>query len=253
MKLFHTGLIILLAGGLAGCDPASPGTNMMSDFGTMTGGDGAALSPEQKALRAREKSYAQARVGGAAAGAALAGGLCMALGGKTEQCLASAAVGGAAGYAAVSYAARRDASFRVSQQSLEADIRQARADNQTLQQNVSAAEKALAYQQSEAARLKAGLKSGAVSSKEAAARVGTMKGDLASVKTLQSSAENRLASLQNSQAAYARAGMSSGELGTQAQEQKAQIARLQRVQNAMVGVIDSVPVTSGTKSMAAGS
>ena len=222
------------------CDPANPGTNAGSDISLLASKPGK-LAPEQKALRERKEDYAAARMQGAAVGAGVGLLACLALGMSQRDCAAVVIGTSVAGYAATAYVARDRETFTADQQSLQADIEQARKDNEALAKNVASAEKVLAYQKAEAARIKAGLASGQVSLESARADYVTMQGDVKAVQELRTTATQRLGALQEYRQHYAMAGLPTKDLQRSEQYQAEQIKRLKRVEDAMIGVIDSVP------------
>lgn len=225
---------------LQACDPANPGTNAGSDVALLASKPGK-LSPEQAALRERKEDYATARIQGAAAGAGIGLVACLLLDMSAAECAGVIAGGTVAGYTATAYVARDRETFTADQQSLQADIEQARKDNEALAKNVASAEKVLAYQKAEAARIKAGLASGQVSLESARADYATMQGDVKAVQDLRTQATQRLAALQQYRGDYAAAGLPTKDLQASERYQADQIKRLKRVEDAMIGVIDSVP------------
>jgi hypothetical protein len=225
---------------LQACDPANPATNAGSDIAVLASKPGK-LSPEQAALREREKDYASARIQGSAAGAGLGLVACLLLDMSAAECAGVIAGGAVAGYTATAYTARDRETFTADQATLQADIEQARKDNEALAKNVAAAEKVLAYQKTEVATMKAGIASGQVSLESARAQYRTMEGDVKAVQDLRTKATERLAALQQYRGQYAAAGLPTKDLQSSEQYQAEQIKRLKRVEDAMIGVIDSVP------------
>jgi outer membrane lipoprotein SlyB len=228
-------------------NPDGSSSDVFTDIGTVFGSD-ADLTPEQRALREREREYSESRLAslaiGVGAGAVIGGVLGYMLGGSDGAALGAglgAAAGGAAGYVGGTYLTRDHQDFVASRDSLQADIETAQEDTAAMRRNVQVAESALSAQRGRIDRLNAELRAGTISEEQARAQAETAADDLASVRALAEESERRVANLQQSVNSYRQAGISPGNLDAQLQEQKRQAQALRRIERSMIGVIDRTP------------
>ncbi|MGB0499392.1 MAG: hypothetical protein ACPGID_13720 [Rubricella sp.] len=235
-------VVLVSAMALQGCATNADGssTNILSDMSLM-GGSGSGLTAEQRALRNRDRDYAEARVTGAAIGAVIGGVLCVMADCSPEQTAAAAGLGGAAGYAGAAYLARDNQNFVASQDSLQADIRQARQETSALQQDVRTAQSVLDYQEAETARLNAAYRAGQTDIAALRSRAETMQGDIAATRELRTAAEQRVANLNQTIGTYDRQGYDTAQLRATAAEQQRYVEQLRRIERAMVGTVDDLP------------
>jgi septal ring factor EnvC (AmiA/AmiB activator) len=233
-------LLVVATMSISACatNPNGNSPNIISDLGTLLSND---LSDEQSALRAHEKDYAQSRVAAAATGAVVAGVACALLGCSTEETVAAVAVGGTAGYVGSTYLTRDHAEFQTSQAALNADIAETQKQTQHVERSVKLSKTLLRYQKAEIGRLNTAYKASKLTTSQYRKRLKTFEGDLTSVENQRAETSKRIASMEQSIAAYKRDGYSTSELSKELSKQRAYYESLTDVQESMVDVIASAP------------
>lgn len=234
--------VIGLTCALAACAPDGTGgtNNIISDIGTLTAGT-AGQSPEQRALSAQQRDYAQVRVGAAAGGAALGLLACAIQECTPEQRAAAVVAGAAAAYLAGGYLTNQNQSFQATQETLQRDIQLAQQDVQRLSQSVAAAEQVVSFQRSEISRLNQAYSAGTVSEAEYKAVLSTMQADVRATQSLISTSTQRLEGLQTSINNHASAGLSTTQLTQQRNAQQAQLQKLRQAEQSMLANINRAP------------
>lgn len=228
------GVLLALPVALAACGDA----NIVNDVRTLTS---ASRSSEQQNLASVERQYANARIGGAAAGAMAGGLLAAAMGGNSRDIAIAAAAGSVAGYAGAAALTNQNANFALSRDTLQRDIDSAQKENAQMTRAVAAANSVVSYQRSEIARLNSELKTGAVTTDQYKAKVALMQQDVSTVRSLRTEAEKRMSGLEKSVPAYRAKGLPTGDLQAQLNAQKARVAELRAAENAMVNNLANVP------------
>ena len=235
---------------LSGCatNPDGSTPNIIGDIGTAFGSSDANLTPEQQALREREKEYSESRLTAAAvgvvAGAVIGGLLGAAFGGRQGAAIgagAGALAGGAAGYVGGTYLTREHQDFVATRDTLQQDIDAARQDTERMQRNVQVAESALAAQRTRLNQVNADLRAGRINEQQARAQAETAAGDLNSVRALAEESDRRVANLNQSIASYRQAGLPTGDLTRERERQKAHAASLRRIERSMISSINRTP------------
>ena len=242
MTRFKTGMtaaLLISSFALQGCATNADGTttNIFSDASLVASTE--QLSPEQRALRSRDRDYASARVTGAAVGAVLGGVLCSMSGCSTEQTVAAMGVGGVAGYAGTAYLARDNQSFVASQESLQADIAQAQKESTAMREDVRLAQAVLDQQRRQTTELQNAYNAGQITEADMNARLNVIRQDIAAVQKTRTNAETRVKSLGNTSRAYQDQGINPAQLTTEASEQGAYVEQLRRIEQALIGITDS--------------
>lgn len=229
-----------------GRDGSTP--NIFNDLSTSFGSSDANLTPQQRALREREKEYSDARLTstavGVAAGALIGGLIGAAVGGGRGAAIgagAGALAGGAAGYVGGTYLTRDNQNFQADRDTLQKDIDSARADTASMQRNVQAAEAVLADQRRQLNAINADLRAGRISEQQAREQARVAADDLNSVRNLRETADARVSRLEQSVDTYRRAGLPTGDLNRELNQQKQRAAQLRRVEQRMVTEISRVP------------
>ena len=248
MTRFKTGMtaaLLISSFALQGCATNADGTttNIFSDASMVASTE--QISPEQRALRSRDRDYASARVTGAAVGAVLGGVLCSMSGCSTEQTVAAMGVGGVAGYAGTAYLARDNQSFVASQESLQADIAQAQKESTAMREDVRLAQAVLDQQRRQTTELQNAYNAGQITEADMNARLNVIRQDIAAVQKTRTNAETRVESLGNTSRAYQDQGFNPAPLNTETLEQSAYVEQLRRIEQAMVGNIE-IPAASLT-------
>lgn len=243
IETFGRPLIFLVVFALAGCSDGEGGTtNIIKDIGTLTsGGSSSAKSPEQKELASRQRAYAQARVTAAGLGG-LAGFIGCRLGGcSDEETAAAVVIAATAGYVGGVALTRENEDFKVSQETLQRDLKLAREERQDLTNAASSAQKVLTYQRQEVARLNAGIRNGTVDAAEYRAAYGNMESDVQATRSLISTGTERVQSLNQSITAHGKAGLDTRGLQNERAAQRRELQRLRSVERNMVSVLGAVP------------
>ncbi|MFT6073788.1 MAG: hypothetical protein ACJAZ1_000698 [Yoonia sp.] len=236
-KLICVGLIGLLAA----CEEGAP--NLLNDIKTLNTST-ANMSTEQRSLLERQRDYARVRTTSAAVGAVAGIAACKVSMGHdcgAGEMLVFMALGTAAGFSGGSYLTRNNSNFQASQDALNADITAARSEVSQMESNVSAAQGALNFQRSEVTRLNRALSSGQVDLATYRASLSTMQGDLNSTNSMREKGEADIQRLNQSIARYNSAGLSTSGLSSAVNQQQRRVNQLRAIENAMVGVINSVP------------
>lgn len=238
---------------LGGCatNPDGSTPNILSDIGTAFGSTPANLTPEQQALREREKEYSESRLTsaavGVAAGAVIGGLLGAALGGGRGAAIGAASgavIGGTAGYVGGTYLTRDHQDFVATRDTLQRDIDIAREDTAKMQRNVQVAQSALAAQRAQINRINADLRAGRINEQQAREQAAAAAGDLNSVRSLAAESDRRVANLNQSIASYRQAGLPTGDLARERDRQKAENASIRRIERSMVSSINRLPANT---------
>lgn len=231
--------LVLSTFALQGCATNTDGssTNLFSDVRMLTANQ--QLTNEQRALRNRDRDYASARVSGAAVGAVLGGLLCAASGCSAEETVAASGIGAVAGYAGTAYLARENQSFVASQESLQADIAQAREESTAMREDVRLAQAVLEQQRLQTAELQNAYRAGQISQSELDARLNIIRDDIKALQETRANAESRVASLRGTSQAYQRQGFNSSQLDAATEEQRNYLDALRSIEQAMIGNADA--------------
>jgi hypothetical protein len=241
MNGFRKIIGVTLIGLLAACEEGGP--NLMNDISVLTTST-ANLSGPQRALAERQRQYASVRATAAAVGAVTGAAACKISMGRDcggAEMLVFMALGTVAGYAGGTYMTRNNSNFQASQDSLNADITAARSEVTEMQSNVNAAQGALNYQRSEVARLNRALSAGQADVATYRASLRTMQGDLRRTNAMREKGEADIQRLNQSITGYRAAGLSTSNLSSAVSQQQTRVNQLRAIENAMVGVINSVP------------
>lgn len=251
MKRLTTGMtaaLLISSFALQGCTTNADGstTNIFSDASMLASHQ--QLSPEQRALRSRDRDYASARVTGAAVGAIFGGVLCAMADCSTEQTVAAMGVGGVAGYAGTAYLARQNQDFVASQESLQADIALAREESTAMREDVRLAQAVLTQQRRQTTELQNAYRAGQISEADMNARLNVIRQDIAAVEKTRTNAETRVNSLSDTSRAYQGQGFNPTQLNTVASDQRAYVEQLRRIERAMIGNADAAAAAAGLTS-----
>ncbi len=231
---------MLMAVGVSGCTTNADGSqaNVLSDISQVSGGGN--LSPEQKALRDRDRDYASARLQGAFLGA-LAGGVACALRDCSEEQTAAAVVAGSAvGYIGAGYLVRNNQNFVASQETLDADLASAKEETENLKGDVRLSRAVLDQQRTRTSELHAAYRAGDVTERQMQDQLNTLQQDIKEVTRLRTDAERRVAGLEQSKLMYERQGYGTGELDARLREKRTYVEQLKRIERAMIGTHERV-------------
>lgn len=234
-------ICVSLIGLLAACEEGAP--NLLDDVKTLNTST-ANMSTEQRSLLERQRDYARVRTTGAAVGA-IAGIAACKVSMKRDcgagEMLVFMALGTAAGFSSGSYLTRNKTNFQANQDEFNTDITAARSEVSQMKSNVSAAQGALNFQQSEVTRLNRALSSGQVDIATYRTSLRTMQGDLNRTNSMREKGEADIQRLNQFIASYNSAGLSTSDLSSAVNQQQRRVNQLRAIENAMVGVINSVP------------
>jgi outer membrane lipoprotein SlyB len=233
------GVALLVTSGCAeNIDGSTP--NIARDVQLLAGST-RGLSPEQRALRAREREYAQSRVTAAVGGALLGALACSALGRDEREVAACAVAGGAAGYVGSTYLTRDHQTFVASRDSLQADINAAREDNARMEANIRVAQDVVAFQRRQIGSINQAYNRGEISGADYTAALNGVAGDIQSIRNMRQKGQERVASMERSIAAYRSAGINPAELERQRAQQRRSVDSLRRAESQLVDVIAATP------------
>jgi hypothetical protein len=238
-KITMTAALLASTVALQGCTTNADGSpaNIFSDISMVSSNQ--ELTPEQRALRNRDRSYASARLTGAAVGAVMGGVLCSLSNCSTEQTVAAMGVGGVAGYVGTAYLARDNQSFVASQESLQADIAQAREESGAMREDVRLAQAVLDQQRRQTTELRNAYRAGKITQAQMTNRLQVMRQDIAAVEETRTNAETRVAALGMTSRSYRDQGFNASQLNATAADQRAYVEQLRRIERAMIGTVDT--------------
>lgn len=239
-KLGCATVVMVMAVGVSGCTTNADGSqaNVFSDISQVSGSGN--LTPEQKALRNRDRNYASARLQGAFLGA-LAGGVACALGDCSEEQTAAAVVaGGAIGYIGAGYLVRNNQNFVASQETLDADLASAKQETANLKEDVRLSQAVLDQQRTRTSELHAAYRAGDVTERQMEGQLNALQQDIKEVTRLRTDAEQRVAGLEQSKVTYDRQGYSTDELDARLKEKRTYVDQLKRIERAMIGTHERV-------------
>ena len=234
-KFVCAAVAIVLVVGLAGCTTNADGSqaSIVSDISLVSGNRN--LSPEQKALRNRDRDYASARLQGAVLGA-LAGGLTCAMRDcSEEQTAAAVAAGGAIGYIGTGYLVRNNQNFVASQETLDADLASVKDETKSLRGDVRLSQAVFDQQRTRTNDLLAAYRSGNATEKQMQDQLKTLQQDINEVTRLRTDAEQRIAGLEQAKLTYDRRGYNTNELDARLSEKRTYVEQLKRIERAMIG------------------
>lgn len=238
-KLGYAAVAMVIVVGLPGCMTNADGSqaNIISDISIVSGGRG--LTPEQKALRSRDRDYASARLQGAFLGA-LAGGITCAMRDcSDEQTAAAVVAGGAVGYIGAGYLVRNNQNFVASQETLDADLASVKEETENLKGDVRLSKAVLDQQRSRTNELLAAYRAGDATERQMQDQLTMLQQDIKEVTRLRTDAEQRVAGLEQAKAAYGRQGYDTNELDARLREKRTYVENLRRIERAMIGTHDS--------------
>ncbi len=243
LRFAKTTTLLCALGAMTACAPNADGStsNIFSDIQTLANGGTGAMSPQQRELQQRSRDYASSRVGAAVGGALLGGLICGLAGCSTEETVAAAAVGGAAGYAGGNYLVRDNQNFQTTAEGLRADIDAAKQDTQRLAAGVTSARSVLSYQQSETQRLNAAYRANNLELNQLQAHANNMQRDLEATRDMRNTAQQRVSNLSQSVGTYRDGGLGTGELNSELAKQREFVEALREVEDGMIDVIADIP------------
>ena len=230
---------MVLVVGLPGCTTNADGSqaSIVSDISLLTGNRN--LSPEQTALRNRDRDYASARLQGAVLGA-LAGGLTCAIRDcSEEQTAAAVAAGGAIGYIGAGYLVRNNQNFVASQETLDADLASVKEETKNLQEDVRLSQAVLDQQRTRTNELLVAYRAGDATETQMQDKLKTLQQDINEVTRLRTDAEQRIAGLEHAKVTYHKRGYDTNALEARLKEQRTYVEQLKRIERAMIGTQES--------------
>lgn len=239
LKFGSAVVAVAMVVGLQGCTTNADGSqaNIISDISLVSGS--ANLSPEQKALRNRDRNYASARLQGAILGA-LAGGITCAMRDcSDEQTAAAVVAGGAIGYIGTGYLVRNNQNFVASQETLNADLASVKEETENLKGDVRLSQAVLDQQSTRTNELLAAYRAGDATEKQMQDQLKTLQQDIKEVARLRADAEQRIAGLEQAKVSYDRHGYNTNELNARLTEKRTYVERLRRIERAMIGTHES--------------
>lgn len=232
-------MVMVMVVGLSGCMTNADGSqaNIISDISLVSGSKN--LTPEQKALRSRDRDYASARLQGAILGA-LAGGITCAMRDCSgEQTAAAVAAGGAIGYIGTGYLVRNNQNFVASQETLDADLASVKEETKNLRGDVRLSQAVLDQQRTRTNELLVAYRAGDATERQMQDQLKTLQQDINEVTRLRTDAEQRIAGLEQAKVTYDSRGYNTSELGVRLREKRAFVEHLKRIERAMIGTHES--------------